>query len=320
VAAGEARARVLREVAPTWRLGEPGLAEVRRLSATDVNGFVSSYLHGGGVTVSVVAATEPSTLLAEAGAAFASLPRGRRVAGIAGTSGRGATPLSSPRPGVATAGPGSRSSERALEERTPLSGETQVAVVAGLPGVRRDDLDRRTLELLNYIVGVPSYGGRLGWALTKAGLTYSSAAATTVGATGGHITFTTRCDSRNLDATIQAIREVIAGVGEQGVDQWELDEAKAFTLGRALLYGPRDDSGEDAIAAALLDSESAGEELLDLPAWSRRYLAITLDQVNAAARRYYRSDQLKVVAIGALPPAEATSPFLPGTFRALFDR
>ena len=44
-----------------------------------------------------------------------------------------------------------------------------------------------------------------------------------------------------------------------------------------------------------------------------------LDQVNAAARRYYRPDLLKVVAIGAVPRGERTQIFAPGTFRALFE-
>jgi len=206
------------------------------------------------------------------------------------------------------------------EERITVATETQVAVLAGLPAVPHYLGDRRTLELLNYIVGVPSYGGRLGWALTKAGLTYSSSAATTLGAASGHIVFSTRADTRNLDATIQAIREVIAGVGENGVEEWEVREAQAFTLGRALLYGVREDSGEEAIALALLDSEYWGEELLDLPAWSRRYLAVTPAEVNAAARKYYRPELLKVVAIGAVPGAGSRSPFAAGTFRALFER
>ena len=201
-----------------------------------------------------------------------------------------------------------------------MATETQVTVLAGLPGVSRDNPDRRALELLNYIVGVPSYGGRLGWALTKAGLAYSSAAATTFGVSTGHITFSTKCDTRNLDATIQAIREVITGVAEEGVEDWEVREAQAFTLGRTLLYGPREDSGEDAIAAALLDSETAGEELLDLPAWSRAWLAVTPERINAVARRYYRPELLKIVAIGAIPSAQQKPVFPAGTFRALFER
>src|SRR5207253_9679387 len=108
----------------------------------------------------------------------------------------------------------------ATDERVQAAKETQVTVVAGLPGVPRDHPDRRALELLNYIVGVPSYGGRLGWALTKAGLTYSSAATTNFGASSGHIVFSTKCDTRNTESVIQAIREVIAGVGDRGVEDW----------------------------------------------------------------------------------------------------
>jgi predicted Zn-dependent peptidase len=112
---------------------------------------------------------------------------------------------------------------------------------------------------------------------------------------------------------------VIAGVAERGVEAWEVREAQAFTLGRTLLYGVRDDSGPDAIATALLDSESSGDELLDLPALSRAYLAVTPEQINAVARKYYRSELLKVVAIGAIPRAEQRQIFPAGTFRALFE-
>jgi len=112
---------------------------------------------------------------------------------------------------------------------------------------------------------------------------------------------------------------VIAGVAERGVEPWEVREAQAFTLGRTLLYGPRDDSGPDPIAVALLDSESSGDELLDLPALSRSYLAVTAAQVNDVARRYYRSSFLKVVAIGAIPRGNERQTFAPGTFRALFE-
>jgi predicted Zn-dependent peptidase len=86
------------------------------------------------------------------------------------------------------------------------------------------------------------------------------------------------------------------------------------------MYGPRDDSGPDAVGYALLESEYHRDELLDLPALSHAWLAVTLAQVNAVARRYYRPDLLKVVAMGAIPAAPQKPIFAPGTFRALFDR
>ena len=302
-ASSEARAKVLAAVAPAWQVSDPSTAELSRVTATDVSTFLDRRLRGGAVTVAMVAPFAPSDLLENAKRALAGLPTGDRVSGR-------------PSPVVSL----SAHSDRDDDRRIALAGETQVTVLAGLPGVPRASGDWRALELLNYIAGVPSYGGRLGWALTKAGLTYSSAATTTFGATAGHILFSTKCDTRNLDATVQAIREVIAGVADHGVEQWEVDEAKAFTLGRMLLYGARDDSGGDALANALLDSELLGTELLDLPAWSRGYLAVTRDEINAVARKYYRPERLVVVSIGAIPVGTHASPFKPGTFAALFDR
>lgn len=249
------------------------------------------------MTAAIVGFREPGEVFDAAVAVLRRLPK------------RGQIRAQSPKSGVYVA----------REERLVLDGRTQVKVVAGLPGVSRDDPDRRGLELLNYIVGVPSYGGRLGWALTKAGLTYSSSATTTFGDAWGHVLFETTCDTRNTDATIQAIREVIDGVGTRGVEEWELREAQAFILGRTLLYGANDDSNNRAVATALLESEFASLELLDLPALSRSYLAVSFADINRVARRYYRTDLLKVVAVGAIPTAPQARVFPEGVFRALFE-
>jgi zinc protease len=297
----DARTRVLGAVAPLWIAADGAAASLPSIRDTDLHTFLTQRLTGDALTVSLVGPGDPAPLVDVASKAFLALEKGRHAADDSRRGGSGA--------GAATP----------VEERIPLAGEPQVTVLAGLPGVPRDHPDRRALDLLNYIVGVPSYGGRLGWALTKTGLTYSSSATTTFGAITGHILFRTECDTKNLESTIQAIREVIAGVGERGVDDWELREAQSFTLGRTLLYGPREDSGEDAIARALLDSEYSGEDFRDLPAFSRATLAVTIQQINAVARRYYRPELLKVVAIGAVPNTAQKHIFPAGTFRALFD-
>jgi predicted Zn-dependent peptidase len=173
--------------------------------------------------------------------------------------------------------------------------------------------------LLSYIVGVPSYGGRLGWALTKSGLTYAAAATNSFGASSGAILLSTECDTRNTDSVIQAIREVVDGVAERGVTEWELREAQAFMLGRAVLYGARDDSDEEVLAAALNRSEESGVDQLDPPTLSRAYLSVTLAELNRTARRYYRPELLHVVAAGAVP-SQPEQIFPAGTFRRLFDQ
>lgn len=244
------------------------------------------------ITVSIVGPRAPEALMRLAERRFATFPAP---------------------PSMRASLPGLAAEERIREERA-----IQVHVVAGLPAVARGHPDRRALELLNYIVGVPSYGGRLGWALTKTGLTYASAAVTTFGESFGHVLMSTTSDTRNTDAVIQALREVVEGMAERGVEAWELREAQAFTLGRATLYHARPSSPAQAIAAALTESELAGVEHLDPPGFSRAYLAVTLDDVNRVARTYYRPERLKIVAIGAV---DAPGPHLfpRGTFRALFE-
>jgi predicted Zn-dependent peptidase len=296
----QARGRVVAAVGPWRRLDDRGTpASLAAISADDLEEAASATII---VTVAIVGPDDPSALLEIATEGFAALQS------------------PTPRP-PSTAVAGSSAAQRGPADEDPIAvpDAIQVAVVAGLPGVERDHPDRRALELLNYIVGVPYYGGRLGWALTKSGLTYSSAAETVFGAAGGHILFTTECDTANLAATLQAIREVIAGVGENGVEEWELREAQAFTSGRTLLYGPGEDSDAATLAAALLDDRTPGGDGFGRRA-SQQALAITLEQINDVARRRYRPELLVVAAVGAIPATPQPSPFPPGTFRALFER
>lgn len=254
----------------------------------------------GPLTVAVAAPSRSTTLpglMQTASRLFAEFPKRERTAATA-------SPSQTHQPG---------------EERIPKKGEPQVDIMVTLPGISRSHPDRRALELLNYIVGVPWYGGRLGWALTKTGLTYSAAAITTFGESEGLITLRTTSDTRNTDSVIQAVREVVEGVEDRGVDEWELREAQAFTLGRALLYGAREQSDASAVAVSLVDSELAGLDLLALPELSRAYLSVTLEDLNRVARRYYRADRLRVVATGAVRPRSPATIFPAGTFRRLFE-
>lgn len=310
--AARAQRIVIEAVAPAWRV-VPRFTEqsLARITAGDVRTFLARHVVGGAVIVSIVAPLDTAASLAAAADAFSGVPPGKGPARVP-VSRTQSLPV---RRGV---GPLATSTD-VSEERIAAASETQVTIVAGLPSVASDHPDRRALELLTYIVGLPQYGGRMGWALTRGGLAYSSGAATTAGVNTGFILLNTKADTRNSPAAIQCIREIVEGIGARGAEAWELDEARSFILGRTLLYGPWNDSENETIADALIESESRGEELLDLPAFSRATLAITLEQVNAAARRYYRPELLKVVAIGALPPSGEKSPFAPGAFRASFE-
>jgi zinc protease len=302
-----ARRIVIEAVSPLWEVVPKFTAQsLALITEDDVRGFLSRHVVGGAVTVGIVGPLDTAAMLAAAADAFASVPAGQGVA-------RG--PVAQTRPSNRP----TDASKATAEQQIGVVGETQTTIVAGLPGARTGTPDARALELLNYIVGLPQYGGRMGWAVTRAGLAYASGAATTSGARTGFILLNTKTDTHNAVAAIQCIREIVEGIAVGGVQAWELDEAKSFMLGRTLLYGPWNDSDNETIAGALVESELRGEELLDLPAFSRAILAVTLEQVNAAARRYYRPELLKVVSIGALPPSGEKSAFAAGVFRALFE-
>jgi zinc protease len=308
-----ARRFVLQRVAPHWSHEPRSAADaLAALHTRDASEFLMEQL-GGGTLVIAIAASDATAMLGNAASAFGGLkPRRAQAAAGPGT----APPPSSPAPAPDSPFHAVEAGNLSL---IPLAGETQASIAAALPGAARDDADFWPLQMLNYIVGMPFYGGRLGWALTKGGLTYSSAAETRFGATAGHVLFATRSNPANLEASLQAMQEVIGQVGQEGVSEWELHEAQGFTLGRLLLNGTRDDSDAGALATALLDSESSGREWLDLPALSAAILAVTRADLERVAARYYRLDQLHIAAAGQVPPSLRASPFPAGTFRALFE-
>ncbi len=274
-----ARRRVLEGVAPAWHPPIGTWESLNNITPKDVNGYLSRHLTGGSIFVSLVAPGDPEELLDIVSSAFDGIPKSSQPDVIQRLEQK-------LRPG---------------EDRIPMAGKTQAVVVAGLPGVARSHPDYLALKLLNYIVGDINYSGRLGWHLVKGGLVYSVKATPYFGRTEGPVIIRTATAPSNLEKTLSVIREVITKIGKKGVEEWELREAKAANLGRMLRNRIHAESLGQAIASVLLDSEYFSEELLDYAGRSAAILAVTLEQLNEVARRYYRPELLGVAVVGALP-------------------
>jgi zinc protease len=263
--AGVAREAAMRAAVPGWRpaVGPPASLNQARLK--DVSDFFSAHLAGGGVLVGIVAQADISSVFNMAARAFSGIR--------SSVAGQDARQLREP-----------PKEEKTLNEsllRVPMPGKTRVEIAAAAMGPLHRDTDVLPMRLLNYVLGETGYSGRLGRALVEPGLVYEANSIQARSNDATILEITTATAPADLDATLAAIRRELKSLSGDGVEDWELQEAKAYSLGRMVFALEQDP------ARILLDSEYFGEDLLDFPARSAKILAVTREDLNRVARRYY---------------------------------
>src|SRR5262249_34324413 len=90
--------------------------------------------------------------------------------------------------------------------------------------------------------------------------------------------------------------EVLKRLSERGLTAEQLTSAKAYVKGT---YPPARLQTSDQIAAMLGDIELFGLGRDEVDEYFSRIDAVTLDQANQIARKYYRSENLTLVLIGS---------------------
>jgi predicted Zn-dependent peptidase len=173
---------------------------------------------------------------------------------------------------------------------------TQTYFQIAQPGIDKKSGDRATLEIVNTL-----FGGRFTSMLNDAlrvnsGLTYGAAALLQVDRLPGAIVISTYTKT---DTTVQAIDmalDVLKRLNEKGITAEQLASAKAYVKG---LYPTRHLETIDQLATEIGEIELYGLGRDAVDGYFNRIDAITLDQANAAIRKYYRSDNLTFVILGA---------------------
>ncbi|MGA2134989.1 MAG: pitrilysin family protein [Bryobacteraceae bacterium] len=172
---------------------------------------------------------------------------------------------------------------------------TQTYFYIGQPGIDRHNPDRVTLQLVNTL-----FGGRFTSMLNEelrvnSGLTYGANCQIQEPRVPGAIVITTFTKTETTAKAIDMALEVLKRLGEKGITAEQLASVKAYVKGT---YPPARLQTADQLAAILGDMELYGlgrEEVDDL---FPRIDAVTLKQANAAARKYYKADNLTFVLLG----------------------
>jgi zinc protease len=172
---------------------------------------------------------------------------------------------------------------------------TQTYFMIAQPGIRRASPDRTKLELVNTL-----FGGRFTSMLNDAlrvnsGLTYGAGSMLQQARIPGAIAITTYTKAESTTRAIDLALEILKRLHDNGITAVQLASAKAYLKGT---FPMRRLETIDQLADTLTGMELYGLSRDEVDGFNARVDAITLDEANAVARKYYRPDDLTLVLLG----------------------
>jgi zinc protease len=183
----------------------------------------------------------------------------------------------------------------------PMMNKAQVDVAYGFVAVARSDPSYYAWWLMNNALGQYALGGRLGDRIReRQGMAYYVSSGLDANVIPGPLIVRAGVSPANVSRTIDAIDEELVKVRREGLTARELAESRQYLIGAM----PRALETNFGIANFLQTGEFFGlgldydERLPDLLG------AVTLDDVNAAARRVLDPDRATIVIAG---PYERTA-------------
>ncbi|MFW6097707.1 MAG: M16 family metallopeptidase [Chloroflexota bacterium] len=185
----------------------------------------------------------------------------------------------------------------ALRDYVAMPEKTQSDIVMGLPGPPRSAADYLDASMANTILGVFGMMGRLGEKVREEqGLAYYAYSRLQGGLGPSPWYVSTGVAPENVDQAIESILHEIARIQDEPVSAEELEDSKLYRTGSL----PVSLETNDGLASIISDME-----LLDL---GHDYLQqfpdlieeITPERVQAAAQKYFSTEQIAIVVAG--PP------------------
>jgi zinc protease len=177
----------------------------------------------------------------------------------------------------------------------PMMNKSQADVAYGFTAIARNDPAYYAFWLMNVAFGQYAIGGRLGDSIReRQGMAYYVSSSLDANVAPGPLAIRAGVSPANVDRAIASIDEEITRLVRDGVTPQELDESRRYLIGSI----PRALETNGAIANFLQTEELFGLGL-DYDARLPDLLtAVTLDDVNAAARRVLDPARATVVIAG----------------------
>ncbi len=181
----------------------------------------------------------------------------------------------------------------------PLADAPQTSILFGYNGgLTQTSPDYYAAQIMNYTLGGDTFGSRLGKTIRdQNGLAYSVSSGFSASHGSGPFQVFIGANPKNATQAITLMRQIITQEQKYGVTPDEVRQAKLYITGS---YPLRLETNA-GVAGVLTLAEDYGLGL-DFP--QRRnaiYNAVTVDQVNAAAKKYLRPSIGVLVIAGATP-------------------
>jgi zinc protease len=172
---------------------------------------------------------------------------------------------------------------------------TQTYFIIAQPGIHRSSPDRDALTLVNTL-----FGGRFSSMLNdelrvNSGLTYGASARVEQDRLTGGLYISTYTKTETTGKAIDLALEVLKRLHDNGLTAEQLTSAKTYLKGT---YPPQRLQTADQLAAVLGEMELYSLTRDEVDKFVSRIDGVTLDQANAAIKKYYRSDNLTFVILG----------------------
>jgi zinc protease len=177
----------------------------------------------------------------------------------------------------------------------PMMNKAQADVAYGFRAVARRDPAYHAFWLMNHVLGQYSMGGRLGDSIReRQGMAYYVFSSLDANVIEGPLTIRAGVSASNVDRAVTSIDEEVAQLLRDGVTAKELNESRQYLVGSL----PRALETNSGIATFLqtveffdlgLDYDARLPDLL---------LAVTVDDVHAAAKRVLDPDRATIVITG----------------------
>ncbi len=172
---------------------------------------------------------------------------------------------------------------------------TQTNFLIGMPGISRTSPDRVPLWLVNTL-----FGGRFTSMLNEelrinTGLTYGANSRVDEQKLPGRITLSSFTKTETTGKAIDLAIDMLRRLRDTGISAEQLVSAKAYLKGT---YPSSRLETADQLAEVLTEIELFGLNRGEVDDLFSRIDAVTLDQANQVARRYYSPEKLTLVLVG----------------------
>ncbi len=181
----------------------------------------------------------------------------------------------------------------------PMPEKHQADIVLGLPGPRRSAADYLDASLMNTILGVFGMMGRIGQNVREEqGLAYYASSRLEGGLGPGPWTASAGVAPDKVEQAIESIRHEIRRMMDEPVSAEELADSQAYRTGSM----PMSLETNGGIVDIITDMELYGLGLDFLYRYAELINGITVERIQAAARKYLSADDLVIAVSG---PVEA---------------